>query len=586
MNRLTRRAPFAHALAALLVPTALVAAQPPTIRVTADYPGASAAVLAEAVAAPLFEQIKGVENATHIWTECRDGRAVLTVVLKPRTDLAITQVLVQNRAALALPVMPFAVVQQGVSVLKTGPEDRPVLWLALTSPDGSRDRVSLSRLADELRDRLRIGHDVRGVALLGAERAGLSVWLDQDKLAALDLTVAEVLKALQEHNARAAPGPMGKPILVLDTNLDAGKAGGLVLRMSGDGRVLYLRDVAVIRAGGGPSGVVRIGGAPGVALAVSGASAAARKVKEELADLRRKLPKGVALDVAADLSAADVLRLELSAADRASEERMARTAEAVAARLKGLDGVTVVLWEARAGEADLLLRLDGPKRVAAVRERLAGLKDVAWRLARPQADVLPPPHRFPVALAVLADDDAAARRLAERLAAGLGKVPGLADVFVESRPPAPELKLVVDRFKAQALGVESKSVLDVIQIYLGGPVVDLDRFRRSWELRAPLPAEGGNAEDLLKLMVRSNEGKMVRLGTIAEVGVASAPSALSRLDGRPVVLLTAGLTPGADVADVRKAVREAVAAAWDGKDGRALLWGAGLDEPEDLRPKR
>src|SRR5262249_9002877 len=121
----------------------------------------------------------------------------------------------------------------------------------------------------------------------------------------------------------------------------------IIISAAGDGAVVHFRDVGTAKFGDKPiDGTVRVAGAPGVALAVSGDAAAARRVKEALPDLRKKLPEGVTLGVALDLSADEAVRVELRGPDSASEERMARIVEAAAERLKGLDGVTVALSEA------------------------------------------------------------------------------------------------------------------------------------------------------------------------------------------------------------------------------------------------
>jgi multidrug efflux pump subunit AcrB len=591
------------ALAVLLVPAALPAAPPaPTIRVSADYPGATPNVLEDTVVAPLFQQIKGAEGVAHIWSDCRDDRATLTVYLKPGADADRALVAVRKRVGLATPVLPDLVKMRGVAVARVGPDDLPVLWLALTSPDGSRDEAYLGNFARlQLRDELTRLSGGRGVEPLGAADRRLRVTLDAAKLAAHKLTPDDVAQALKQQNLQVEPerpdGP-GFTLFVdaLGRPVEADQLGDVILKATGEGKVVRLRDVGRVEPGAGRSGgTVRVEGAPGVAVVVSGDAAAARRVREALPALRKKLPEGVSLTVALDLSADEALRVELCGPDSASEERMARVAEAAADRLKGLDGVTVAVSEARSAAADLVLRLapeavrrQGRDRVAVeVRRRLADVREAVFRLSDPKLDALPP-RRFAVTLVAQDVGDAGGLdALADRLTEAAAKVPGLAGAFNAAPRSVPQLYLAIDRVEAQQLGVDVRTVIDTLRAALGGAIGDAGPFGRTWQLRADLPAElRRRPEDLKQLKVRNAEGKMVPLGALMVVRTADGPRVLNQLDGYRTALVTADLAPGADVAAVREAVRKAVADRWDAKTQRVLLWGAGLDEPEDLAARR
>src|SRR5690349_14316448 len=127
---------------------------PPSVQVTASYPGANAAVVADSVAAPIEQQVNGVEGMMYMSSQCtNDGAYTLTVTFKPGSDLNIAQVLVQNRVSLAEPILPDLVRRRGISVKKKSPN--VLMIVNLFSPDSSRDNLYLSNYATiQLRDEL------------------------------------------------------------------------------------------------------------------------------------------------------------------------------------------------------------------------------------------------------------------------------------------------------------------------------------------------------------------------------------------------------------------------------------------------
>jgi hydrophobe/amphiphile efflux-1 (HAE1) family protein len=183
---------------------------PPTVVVTALYPGANAQTVLDTVAAPIEEQVSGVENMIYMSSQCtNDGMYNLTVTFRLGMDSDMAQVLVQNRVSLALPVIPDLVQRQGINVKKMSPST--LMIVNLLSPDGSRNNLYLSNYATiEIRDELGRLPGVAGITLLGQRDYSMRIWLDPDKLAALSMTPADVVLAISEQNLQVAAGQIGQ----------------------------------------------------------------------------------------------------------------------------------------------------------------------------------------------------------------------------------------------------------------------------------------------------------------------------------------------------------------------------------------
>ena len=184
---------------------------PPTIQVSAIYPGANAKVLAETVAATIEQQVNGVENMLYMSSKCtNDGTYSLTVTFALGTNLDMAQVLVQNRVAIATAQLPEEVRRQGVTTKKQSPSI--LLCVNLISPDKSRDQLYLSNYATtDIKDSLARINGVGDVTMLGARDYSMRVWLDPEKLASRDLTADDVMNALREQNVQVAAGRIGQP---------------------------------------------------------------------------------------------------------------------------------------------------------------------------------------------------------------------------------------------------------------------------------------------------------------------------------------------------------------------------------------
>lgn len=283
---------------------------PPTVEVSAVYPGANAQVVADTVAAPVEQNVNGVEGMLYMSSQsANDGTYTLTVTFRPGTDLNLAQILVQNRVALAQPVLPDLVRRRGVTVKKKSPS--VLMIVNLFSPDSSRDNLYLSNYATiQLRDELSRLAGVGDISFLGQRDYSMRVWLDPDKMATLNMTASDVVQAIEQQNVQVAAGQIGQPpapsgqvfqyTMTTLGRLSEGKQfDDMVLRTGTDGRLVRLRDVARTELGAlAYDQVCSLDGQPSVALSVyqlpgSNALETARHVREKMEELRGRFPQGV-----------------------------------------------------------------------------------------------------------------------------------------------------------------------------------------------------------------------------------------------------------------------------------------------------
>jgi multidrug efflux pump len=182
---------------------------PPTVQVSASFPGANAKTVAETIAAPIEQQVNGVENMLYMSSQsASDGSYALTITFKLGTNLDTAQVLVQNRVNLALPILPEEVRRTGVQVNKQS--SSMILCVNLISPDGTRDELYLNNYAIlQVKDTLARVEGVGAINIFGSEYS-MRIWLDPNKLASLGLTASDVVQAIQEQNRQVAAGIVGQ----------------------------------------------------------------------------------------------------------------------------------------------------------------------------------------------------------------------------------------------------------------------------------------------------------------------------------------------------------------------------------------
>src|SRR5579883_2097807 len=184
---------------------------PPSVQVAISYPGASALVVADTVAAPVEQQVNGVEGMLYMSSQSgNDGSYSLTVTFDVGTDLNTALVMVQNRVTLAIPQLPTQVQRQGITIRKKTPDI--LLVVSFFSPDRRYDDVYLSNFAYiYVRDELFRIDGVSDINFLGERDYSIRVWLDPQKLASLNMTAADVSAAIRSQNVEAPAGRIGQP---------------------------------------------------------------------------------------------------------------------------------------------------------------------------------------------------------------------------------------------------------------------------------------------------------------------------------------------------------------------------------------
>jgi multidrug efflux pump len=252
------------AIAALRLPSAqFPEIAPPTVTVTVVYPGANARTVAESIATPIEQQVVGVEGMMYMSSQCgNDGTMVLTVTFRLGTNLDIAQVQVQNRVAIAQPLLPAEVQRQGIIVKKASPNI--TLGIALYSPDGPNHRDPLyvsNYVTRNIKDRLAQLPGVGDLVVFGARDYSMRLWLNPDELASRQMTVGDFIAAVQEQNIQVAAGVVGgqplKPgaarfqytINAQGRLTEPSEFGEIVVKTGADGSVTRVKDVARVVLG-------------------------------------------------------------------------------------------------------------------------------------------------------------------------------------------------------------------------------------------------------------------------------------------------------------------------------------------------
>ncbi|MES1176569.1 MAG: efflux RND transporter permease subunit [Myxococcales bacterium] len=290
---------------------------PPTVVVRAQFPGASPKTIAETVAAPLEQEINGVENMLYMSSSSNaDGTMTLTATFRIGSDLDLAQVQVQNRVAQALPRLPEDVRRFGVVTRKSSPDLTMVVHLF--SPDNRYDETYIRNYAVlQVKDTLARIPGMGDVQLFGSGDYSMRVWLDPDKVAARNITASDVVAALREQNVQVAAGTLGQQPAPRDASfqlsinargrlIDEAEFGQVIVKTSPDGANVRLADVARIELGANQYALrslldnkkavaIPVFQAPG-----SNALALSDAVRKTMAELSKNFPDGIKYDIVYD----------------------------------------------------------------------------------------------------------------------------------------------------------------------------------------------------------------------------------------------------------------------------------------------
>ncbi|WP_315767217.1 MULTISPECIES: multidrug efflux RND transporter permease subunit [unclassified Bradyrhizobium] len=282
---------------------------PPTVVVTTQYPGASAQTVSDTVAAPIEQEINGVDDMLYLYSQATsNGQLNITVTFKLGTDLDKAQVLVQNRVAIAQPRLPEEVQRNGVVTRKNSPDLMMVVFML--SPDDTFDQTYISNYALlQVRDQLLRLDGVGDITIFGARDYSMRLWLDPDKIANLGMTAGDVVAAVRAQNLQITGGQIASPPIAdraFQPNLtftgrlkEPQQFEDIVVKAGADGRTVRLRDVARIELGAldfSTNGFLLRKSA--VALLVfqrpgSNALATAKRISDTMVGLKANFPRGL-----------------------------------------------------------------------------------------------------------------------------------------------------------------------------------------------------------------------------------------------------------------------------------------------------
>ncbi len=287
---------------------------PPTVNITASYPGASAEVVAGTVATPIEQEVNGVDDMLYIVSQSTgDGRVSINVVFKPGTNIDQAQVLVQNRVAGAEPRLPEDVRRLGVTVRKASPDLMMVVHMI--SPDGTRDQQYMSNYTTLfVKDVLTRVDGVGNVTVFGARDYAMRIWLDPAQIAARNLTAGEVVAALRAANLQVAAGSINQPpasspgafqlsVQTLGRLSDVEEFKNIVVRSETGGGVIRVRDIARVELGSQDYSInAYLNNKNAVAIGIfqrpgSNALSTSDAIKAEMARLSQAFPSGMSYSV-------------------------------------------------------------------------------------------------------------------------------------------------------------------------------------------------------------------------------------------------------------------------------------------------
>ena len=321
---------FASVLSIIIVLAGLAAAiqlpiaqyppiTPPTIRVTATFPGASAETLIKTVAAPIEENLSGIDGLLYFSSSAdSSGRLTITVTFEIGTDIDMATFNVSNRLNIALPRLPDEVRRTGVTVQKRAND--LLLVFAVTSDDAGHTPLFISNyITNNFLDDLKRTSGVGEARIFGAQDYAMRIWLRPDRMAQLGITTSDIAAAIRAQNTQYAAGKIGQEPALADQQLvytvtakgrllEPEQFGNIILRADGARGVLYLKDVASIELGAQDYNIQTVlNGEPGVGIGIylqtgSNALETAAAIKSKMEELQEVFPEGIKYVIPYDTS--------------------------------------------------------------------------------------------------------------------------------------------------------------------------------------------------------------------------------------------------------------------------------------------
>ena len=283
---------------------------PPTVQVSASYPGANAETVLNSVIIPIEEQINGVEGMTYITSSASNGRASISVFFEQGIDPDIASVNVQNRVSRAAPLLPQEVTQSGVVTQKQ--QSSALMFLSTFSENPDYDATFIQNYLEiNVLPALQRVKGVAEVRVFGANKYAMRVWLQPEKLAAYNLTPAHVIAAINEQSLEAAAGAIGENsgqafehVIIYGGKYNTPEQyNNIIIKSLGNGQFLRLGDIADVELDAEGYGVVStINGYPGVSMMISqtpgsNAQEIIENIYVELENVRESLPEGIKLTI-------------------------------------------------------------------------------------------------------------------------------------------------------------------------------------------------------------------------------------------------------------------------------------------------
>jgi multidrug efflux pump subunit AcrB len=579
----------------------------PAVTVETVYEGGDAVSLANTIAAPIEQQVLGVEKMIHTRSRSEaNGKYRLEVTFQAPFDPDTAVKLISNRVGLALPILPDVIRRNGVTVRKKPPGLLAIV--AVSSPDSSRDVMYLSGFADaSLKDRIGRLPGVGRLVSYGDAEFTWRAWTDPDKLTLRGVSASDVEKALASFKGQRPRVPDGQnvPPGTLPGGLaNVAELEQVVVKTGVDGREVRVRDVASVELGAKQHGVASRNGVPVIAVAVHAAVEArpadvSATLRKELDRVTRELPAGVRVELAFDFGANleppehatgdKYMVAELHAPEGTSTQRLIVALNRCASILRQVDRVqdvltlTEPLFDADPQAPSIVIRVVPARanRAASVQGKRPAATLTAADIQRQLQQELPEMRvrvrdlvvsnglatsGWPFSLAIVDEADSGAdalTKLALELEQKLEDQGEFADVMASRDSQRREfITCEIDREKAKSLGLSEREIVDAVQA-----VVPLSSDRAALrtaerllrlEIDASPIVSRTRPEQMADLKIRNKDGQMVPLGAVARFQTMKSASAIERLDGFPMVEITANLAAGVSAEKARARCDEVV----------------------------